>query len=126
MGYGGGYGGYGMTGYGGYGGGMRCSTSKLVMNKNCLLCPVNFYVSLQKSNSHEYEAGCWLGKANYKMNMIKETKSNFLSYCSSKEGDRIGFVPINYVKIVGRTSESPPLAGPIDNLSKFESSFKST
>ncbi|WKX94319.1 hypothetical protein Q1695_011515 [Nippostrongylus brasiliensis] len=43
---------------------------------------------------------------------------------SSQEGDRVGLVPINYVKIVGRKSESPPLREPIDNLSRFEMSFR--
>ncbi|KAL6736699.1 hypothetical protein Aduo_007021 [Ancylostoma duodenale] len=42
---------------------------------------------------------------------------------SSQEGDRVGLVPINYVRIVGRKSESPPLRDPIDNLSKFEAPF---
>uniref|UniRef100_W6NCH8 Peroxisomal membrane protein PEX13 n=1 Tax=Haemonchus contortus TaxID=6289 RepID=W6NCH8_HAECO len=43
---------------------------------------------------------------------------------SSQEGDRVGLVPINYVKIVGRKSESPPLREPIDNLSRFDMAFK--
>ncbi|KAK6737335.1 hypothetical protein RB195_019810 [Necator americanus] len=43
---------------------------------------------------------------------------------SSQEGDRVGLVPINYVRIMGRKSESPPLRDPIDNLSKFDAFFK--
>ncbi|PAV77566.1 hypothetical protein WR25_09839 [Diploscapter pachys] len=42
---------------------------------------------------------------------------------STKEGDRIGLVPINYVKIVGRKTDSPP-AQPTDSISKFESAFR--
>lgn len=41
---------------------------------------------------------------------------------SSQDGDRVGLVPINYVRIVGRKSVSPPLREPMDNLSKFEMS----
>ena len=43
---------------------------------------------------------------------------------STQDGTKIGLVPINYVKITGRQSESPPLQTPIDNLAKFEKSFK--
>lgn len=42
---------------------------------------------------------------------------------STQDGTKIGLVPINYVKIVGRQSESPPLQAPIDNLAKFEKAF---
>ena len=44
-------------------------------------------------------------------------------FVSTKEGDRIGLVPINYVKIVGRKTDSPP-AQPTDSISKFESAFR--
>ncbi|VDM60383.1 unnamed protein product [Angiostrongylus costaricensis] len=36
---------------------------------------------------------------------------------SSQDGDRVGLVPINYIRIVGRKSVSPPLREPMDNLS---------
>ncbi|CAJ0604846.1 unnamed protein product [Cylicocyclus nassatus] len=43
---------------------------------------------------------------------------------SSQEGDRVGLVPINYVRIVGRKSESPPLREPINNFANYEKTFE--
>ncbi|KHJ94633.1 hypothetical protein OESDEN_05435 [Oesophagostomum dentatum] len=48
----------------------------------------------------------------------------FTSREASQEGDRVGLVPINYVRIMGRKSESPPLREPIDQISKFEAAFR--
>ncbi|CAD6195597.1 unnamed protein product [Caenorhabditis auriculariae] len=45
---------------------------------------------------------------------------------SCEDGSRIGMIPINYVKIVGRKSESPPNVAPVDNLAKLEQSFKTS
>ncbi|KAK6026640.1 peroxisomal membrane protein PEX13 family protein [Ostertagia ostertagi] len=41
-----------------------------------------------------------------------------------QEATAVGLIPINYVKIVGRKSESPPPREPIDNLSRFDMAFK--
>lgn len=49
---------------------------------------------------------------------------------SSEDGQRIGLVPINYVKIMNRNTASPPALpnNPLDNLTSsknmFENAFK--